>query len=247
MAELCAYLLREWENEDPRVLEAGVENLEEILDGYDLSAETTERSWSLPSLSDADVAALDRPNRAIDQTLNVGLAYASRHSVDLHGEVQIQLDQLPFEPTAATYVRRFLDPTDPSCFPSGDCSPLFTENEAQRTNPLYTVDLFFPKHFRWVAVTSGAEDTGRRAFVARSWIPELAVAADGHTEVRQSFTLAVWLGAADGGTWRLDNLYSETSLQEGVDHGFIEATIRDSMNDVFVAADEGIDEVLLGS
>ncbi len=243
LSDLSRYLFREWGNEDPAVMEAGIRNLESFVGDLDLTAGRLDRSFSVNPLEEDDALEVVRPpSSTLSGCDPVSLAFPSRHAVDDHARMHIEPDQGPFEPTAPYYTREFLESEAPSCFVDRSCETLRTFNELARENDLMVVDLLLGKEFRWVSMVDDAGDpSGRWAIVARSWMPEMAFERNGGDVLIQSYAADVWMGRPDGTTWRYQALYSETDIQGVQDsfdmRGFLSGGIEDSM----LAHDEGID------
>lgn len=233
--ELVHYIYREWENEDPRVLEAGIENLEAFLTELDPGSGLGERSFSVTPLAREDLATIERTEeRDPADTFGIAVALSSKHTVDKHALLQTDDDQLPAEPSAAQYKRHFK--TDRDCFRKQTCDVLRTENDITRQNALMYVDMKLFKHFRWVQM-----EGDRKAMVARSWTPQPYRSRDNeNTAILQSYSLDIVVPTSSGETWRIQIVYSETSGLGGND---LQAyVVTESTEDGLEAADEVIGE-----
>ncbi|MFT4625900.1 MAG: hypothetical protein ACI8PZ_004571 [Myxococcota bacterium] len=231
--ELSHYLYREWDSEDPRVMQAGVENLAAFLRKQDLSFETSvmDRSWEISSIEAADVKGVNHPSgRNLSDTIAVGVAAESAFSIDDHATVQTRTDQLPVEPSAVFYERSFPDEDEPRCFHDAECEVLGTVNDVERKNLLMAVEFLLYKNIRWVEL-----DSGERAMVSRSWLEESAEGANGKTTIWQSFSLDTWL--SDGKrTLRYQVLWSEADVA-GASDAIQLGTVKSATDDAFKAAD----------
>lgn len=237
LSELSRYLYREWGNEDPEVMAAGLRNLVPVLEGVDLTGNVLDRAWALADLSIDDVAELPtRPDRAPEDCVGVGVAYQSRWAVADHARVQVQADQRPFEPTASEHYDRFFPETDdPACFEDRSCTVLETFNEATRENILMKVTFELPKVLRWVEVEPDAW-----SFVSRSWYEQPWEGEGGNVTLYQSYSLDVWMFRPDGTTWRYQTLWSESDLGIGVSEETVIATVRNGTDQFFRGCDEAI-------
>lgn len=243
LSDISRYLIREFDNEDPRVMEAGLANLEAALSVYDLEGPRADRGFDPDDLTEEDVAAIEHPDVPVDGCVPVGLAGGSPHDVQWFGRYTEVSDQSPAEPSAASYARTFLAPEDPACFFEGDCALLNTTNDIRRANIIYTVDFELWKDFRWFDMVVDDEPTGRRALVSRSWLKDSFPGVNGQNTIVQSFTLDVFIGAEGGGTSRYHVLWSEADLATPVDESVTQGTVRLSIDQHFDAHDEAITEL----
>ena len=237
LSELSRYLYREWSNEEPEVMAAGLRNLMPLFEDVDMTGDVLDRSWALNDLDGDDVALLEtRPDRPPEDCVGVGVAYESRWSTDDHARVQVQADQRPFEPTASEHYDRFFPETDePECFADRSCEVLETFNEATRENILMKVTFELPKTLRWVEVEPDAW-----SFVSRSWYEKPWEGEGGKVILYQSYSLDVWLFRGDGATWRYQTLWSETDLGFGVGEDTVIATVRNGTDQFFRGCDDAI-------
>jgi hypothetical protein len=221
--DLSRYLYREWGDEDERVQASGLANLEAFLAGIDegkgLTKDTgiQQRSWTLPLLTEDDVADLpSRPDRSLDGMIALGVAKFTPYAIDCHALLQVQSDQLPAEGTATDYTRTFPGRTDGSCFPDQSCPVLETSNDVRRKNLLIAARFQLLKDFRWVTVDD-ADGGTHRAFYSRSWLPDSFPGEAEGDMMWQSYSIDLWTERPTGGTWRYQVLWSETDT--GVDAG----------------------------
>ena len=246
MSDLVRYLFREHGAEDPRVMEEGLGNLSALLDDVDLSADPVDRSW-VPSLLVADdVSGIERPEgRDLETLLSVSLAGSSQFGPADHALLQIQTDQLPTEPTATRYERDITEPSDPTCFASGECEFLRTVNDARRENLLMNVDFILFKDLRWSRVGTEEEFGPDRplAIAARSWFAESFSGDTGNTTLWQSYSIDLWIGDGDGATRRFQTLWSESDIID-VDEDIVRNVLRNSIDDIYAAGDEAIAALL---
>jgi len=234
--ELSTYLYREWDNEDPAVMEAGLENLRAYLDGEDLEAGILDRSWELEPISRADVADIPYPDGANPKnTLGVGVSYASAWPTEDHALLQLEKDQLPAEPSAKVYTRSFPDEDKPACFLDQSCNPLASVNDIERQNLLLSVVMVLYKDFRWVETERGP------AVAARSWLEESFEGENGSSNIVQSYSIDVWLPVGKK-TWRYQTLWSESEVAGASDAATI-GTLKSSIDRAMETADEAIEEL----
>jgi hypothetical protein len=235
--ELTRYLYREWANEDPAVMEEGVAKLEEELKAFDTSSgDYEDRAFSLTAPTREDLATVNWPQ---DQdpascTTNISVALLSKWPVTDHAKAQISPDQLDLEPTAKSYTRNFVSPTDPGCFPERGCDAFETLNNVTRKNFFIEVAFDLHKTFRWVKLPGD-----RWAMVARSWTDRVFPGSDKDTAIKQSYSLDVFMGQADGKTLRYQALYSDTKISV-TDRDLVLGTVASSTNDALENGDDVI-------
>lgn len=243
--ELCRYLFREWDNEDRRVMEAGIRSFEDAISEMDFDGDRIARSFEVPDLDEDDVAGLGIPEGA-DLPGMIGIALGRRTDWEpvWHARLATMADQAPAEPTSDEYERSFIDPEDPSCFPEQECGSLITMNRVLKANTLYTAWIDMWKNFRWFdVVDSRGRDTGRDAIVARVWIPEVAEGEAGSTFIYQTYAMDIWLDSEAEGPLRLQANWSETSLSD--DETLVRPVVRLAMDQLMEQTDVTIEELLV--
>ena len=241
--ELCRYLFREWDNEDHRVMEAGVRSFDDSIGEIDLDGDLVARSFDIPDLDEDDLAGLDIPEGAeLSAMIGVSLGRRSAWEPVWHARLATVVDQAPAEPSSSQYERSFIDPEDPSCFPEQECDSLITMNRVQKSNLLYTAWIDMWKTFRWVDVVgSNGRDTGRDAIVARVWIPEVFEGEAGNSFIYQTYAMDIWLDSEVEEPVRLQANWSETSLSN--DETVVRPVIRMAMDQLMEQTDETIGEL----
>jgi hypothetical protein len=234
LSELARYLVREFDHEDPAFLAAGASNLDVLLDGLDLDEDLFERSSVPTHLALDDVADLTRPpGTDLDDTVDVTLAYRSSYGVAEHAVFAVDGDQLSAEPSAVAYERTFLDGDD--CFASGACTRLRTVNQVSRQNMLFALDFELWKDFRRAQTEDGVD-----VLVSRAWTEEGFQAHVGTADLRQSWTLDVFIDDEVGcRRWRVN--WAETLFDPPIEDDILRNTTRSSMQDALEAADAALD------
>ncbi len=248
-SDLTRFMLRNWDHEEPEVMEGALANLEDFLADYDLLGETRDRSWIPDFLTDEDIEGFQWPDeRNLEDAIPVAIARSSVWPVADHARLQSEADQRITEPTAQQrYDRLFLDPADPSCFWDRSCDVMITSNDARRENAAMSVDFILLKDFRWARIGTPEEGEPERwAVVARSWFDESWHGEADNTHLWHSFAVEVWMGVDDETTWRMQCLWSETDVgidktEEGIEA--IRGTTRWGINGVFEAGEDAIEEL----
>ncbi len=237
--ELSRYLFREWDNEDHRVMEAGIRSFEENLGELDLDGKKVDRSFEISPLDATDTEGDDLPEDVIlENMVGVAIGAWSDWEPELHAQLATRVDQSPAEPSSDEYERTFLEPTNPACMPTADCDSLHTINRVLKSNAAYTAWIDMYKHFRWVDVVDDrGRSTGRHAMVAKVWTPEVFIGEAGNTYIYQSYAVDIWLETEDG-PMRLQANWSENSLSD--DPVLIRALVQGSLDALFEATDEYI-------
>jgi len=234
--ELTHYLYREWGNEDPDVVAVGLENLQDFFRGVELDPDehVLDRSWELTSIERKDLADVDWPDdRNPADTYGVAVARQSDWPVEAHADWQLEDDQLPAEPSAATYVRNYPDMDDPECFVDRSCDVLFTSNEIERQNLLMSLEYTLDKRMRWVELSNGDF-----AILSRAIVAESTEGKSGKSTIWQSYSMDVWLPKGKK-TDRMQVLWSEADVA-GASDAIQIGTVKSSTDDHFVATDEAI-------
>jgi len=245
LSELNRYLYREWGNEDPAVLEAGITNLDEFILSMDLEAALGDRAHAPTGLEQEDVIEIDQPpGRSLANTVNVSLAYHSPWPITGHAELIVQEDQAPAQPSAPDYSRYFLNVDDASCFVREECDVLQTSADVVRQNPLMSVQMSFFKDFRWTRTNPIEDQEAMRTILARSWMAESFESDTAGTVLWQSYAIDLWMEVADGTVHRYQVMWSETDIPGVSDPDIIRGTLRISMDDTFEAEDAVIEELL---
>jgi len=235
--DLTRFLFREWDFPDPEAMVDGLLKLEAFLAERGLENDLRRRSFDLASPTEEDLADVERPEGTDPaNTIGMSVGYESRWPLADHVRLQVEGDLMEAEPTAKKYVRRFVEPADPACFPANSCEIIRTENEITRSNPLLSVDLTLLKDFRMFVLPDG-----RKAVVARAWNPEIFVGEDPNTAIVQSYTVDLWIEQASGKTWRYQSLYSENKLDPLFsDRQLTVDTVTSSTDEMFRKTDEVI-------
>jgi hypothetical protein len=244
LSDLSRYLYREYDNEDPRVMQAGARNMFDLLATLDLTGDRSERSFEPEDLRDEDVADLTRPDRPLENCLPLGIGGTSRHRIEDHARLMIQPDQTEAEASATYYDRSFPEVADPSCFLDRECDLLVTVNDAERQNALLTVRFILFKNFRWVEILDADGDHERWAIVARSWFEQEWEGEQGENALLQSYASDLWFEDDAGAVWRYQTLWSESRTTPQADDAIVLGILRSSIDGSFGRADDAIDGLL---
>ncbi len=238
--ELSAYLFRNFETDEEGVLEAGMGNLLEFFADVDLDVAYQDRSFATSPLSEDDIHGIVHADRDPALQEPVAMAIDSEHAPEGHATAIIQPDQTPMEPASPNYyVREYLDPTDPSCFPDRGCAAVDTMNDIKKENLVMHAQYFMHKDFRWVEMREAG--SGEWALIGRAWCEEPTVGDAGAITIHQSYSLDAFVREDDGTVIRYMSLWTETEI-DGVDDSVIEATTRMGMNDMFEATEDWVAE-----
>jgi hypothetical protein len=242
LSELSTYLFRNFENEDPDVLTAGMNNLAVHFAKVDLDDDWEDLAYTVADLDEDDVADVERPDRDPELCLPVGLVAPSSHKPARHAKVIILADQTPVEPNSPnTYNRSFIEPARPDGFPGRDFELLRSDNEIVKENVLMTIPYTMRKDFRWVDLT--LDDEEGQGILARSWCEDEAHAIDGDTIIHQTFSIDVFLPWGKGGRegLRYMALWSDSEVPN-VGEDLLQYTLKGGMHDIFVATEAWLDE-----
>ncbi len=238
LGALSRYLFQHFD--DVETTADGLLNLEDLLLAAEVEPTTPvdDRVWTLPAMDIHDVSLLPkRPPRDPAGVLGLGSAFVSAWSASCHAQVHVAEDQLPVEPNAVTYVRRFPFDDDPSCFPERRCEQVHAVSEVTRSNIVLTLDFELHKTYRWTDVTD-TDGAVRAAIVARSWSEESFEGRGG--TLWQSYATDIWLPRPDGGTWRYQAHWSETEINGLGDTSDIQLNLNRKATEEAMVATESV-------
>ncbi len=216
LSELSAYLFSNWETEEQGVLEVGMYNLQQFFADMDLEQGYSDLSYQIENLTEDQLVEVNPPEGTDPgDCLGVGLVAGSAFSPDDHTQAIIQPDQTEMEPNSRDkYDRIFLDPEDPSCFPTRGCLVLRTNNDLIKDNAFMTIPYEMIKDFRWVELDElGEPGSGEWGVLARTWIEERGVGDSGNNTIEQSYSIDVFLPGVHGGwaAYRYMGLWSQST------------------------------------
>ena len=214
--ELTVYLFRNWEAEETGALEVGMFNLQAFFASLELDVDYKDRSYQIENLSTDDLVGVTPPDGANPgDCYGVGLVAGSAFTPEQNSQAIVLDDQTPVEPFAPDqYDRIFLEPIDPSCFPTRDCLVLRTNNDIVKKNLLMEIPYEMIKDYRWVELSEdGLAGTGVWGILARTWLEERGVGEDGNNTIEQSYSIDVFLPGAHGNwqAYRYLGLWNETT------------------------------------
>ena len=235
--DVNAYLFRNWDTVEDNVLEPGLAELIEMLDDFDIDAEDYKDRCYVPEpLTEDDLADITHPGRDPSDVIPVALVMASAfRPVDQATDVIIMPDQRPVEPHSPEhYDRFFVDPTDPSCFPTADCRKLITDNSIIKDYLLLEMYYEMPKVFRWIEI--GETGSGEWAILARCWQEDSFETDGGALQLNQSYCIDVHFPRGSGGA-RYMVTWPETVI-DGVEDELVYETTIMGMNDILVTTEE---------
>jgi hypothetical protein len=246
--ELSAYLFSNWETAEEGVLEVGMFNMQQHFAALDLDVDYQDRSYQLTNLTGDEIDGVSAPEGSDPaDCLGVGLVTGSAFAPEEHAVAIIQADQTAIEPNSRDkYDRIFLDPTDPTCFPSRDCAVLRTNNDLIKKNALMEIPYEMIKDFRWVELSEDGEPgTDSWGILARTWIEEAGIGESGNNTIEQSYSIDVFLPGAHGGfgAYRYMGLWSESTGTVDDPETIMNVTIW-GMDDLFDETEKWLEENL---
>ncbi len=240
LSELSTWLFQNFETEEPEQLAVGLGNLLDVFEAQDIDADFGDQAWELARLDEDAVADVDHPDRDPAAALPVGLVARSAFPPADHARVVVLEDQTAVEPSSPDlYLRTFLEPSDPSCFPLGDCSMLRTDNDIEKSNLLMSIRYTKRKDFRWCDIHR--DDGQLEAILSRSWFEEEAWGDAQATAILQSYSLDVMLADGSGGGLRYLTLWTEADMYGAGDDVILDM-MRDGIEDVLVATESWIED-----
>jgi len=239
--ELSAYLFRNYEAEDDRVLPLGLANLYEFFEDVDLDVKYGDRSYSLTPLTEDDID-VPHPDRDLSLAMPIAQVVASEFTPEEHATVMVLEDQTMVEPASPEqYTREFLDPEDPTCFLTRDCPVIRTLCDIRKQNAIMDLPYLMHKDFQWVEMCEpGSEEW---AILARAWVEDHVEGSGGDVHMHQSFSIDVFLRDGDDGVIRYLALWTEVEIP-GVGDSSIAGTTKYGMHKMFKATDDYLEDNL---
>ncbi|MFH1467104.1 MAG: hypothetical protein ABIO70_22160 [Pseudomonadota bacterium] len=235
LSELSSWLFFSFESEDPDLLTAGLGNLRDVFLAAGVDSDFEDQAWALTSLTAADVADVEHPDRDVGAALPVGLVFASAFAAADQARVVVLPDQTPVEPSSpGLYDRTFLEPEQPACFPPARCDLLRTDNLVRKENAFMSITYTKRKDFRWCEVRT--EDGVESGILARSWMPAEALGEAEATAIYQSYSLDVFLPGDDGGSLRYIAMWTEAEMY-GLGGDVVVNIMRDGIEEVMLATE----------
>lgn len=235
--DISHYLWLEWDNEDPAVLVAGIANLETWAATVPVDSDNwADRAFVIDPLPTEDANAEGLTNHGLDpaDASGMGEAYLSMHPPTDHAALFGLEDQRPLEPASPNSYVRTITEGDAATFATGDSEVLVSSNAINRENFLFNVDYVLMKAWRWVTL-----DDGRTAVVSRSWAPDSGPVNDDGEQIRQAYSLELWIDHEGGTSLRWLVTWQDAEL--GIEQDTLNSLVGGSMNDAFEAQEEYLD------
>ena len=179
IGELGAFLFKNFENEDPTEMAAGLIELRAFLQSQDVTAEDPfARALSMPVLQGEDLGSLSIPDGAdAEKQVNVALPGLSRHTPEGSKVLHVEPNQVCIESDTTLYAsREVLSGGD--CWVDGGCDSLQTKTAVYKRNFLAEVWYDQFKDYRVYTLTEEDEST-TEVVVGRAWIDQVFPAVGG--------------------------------------------------------------------
>lgn len=223
-------------HDDPELLAEGMANLGTWLETTGRTEAATE-GYRVTPLAPEDVAALDRPDRALQDASGVAVAAVSVHPLEPHAEITTLPDQLYNNPGGYDRYDRAVVEGDPEAFVTCD-SDLDTINDIDKTTVGVRIPYVLHKDFHWVHL-----DERRSAFVGRSHIAESSCSDNERNCLYQSYSVDIWYRHGTGDTVRMTSTWNEiTSVADAfLSEDQQVAVAVDGMLDIFENTDLYLD------
>jgi hypothetical protein len=198
--------------------------------------------FSLPALTEDDIASVDHPDRDPAAALGAVADAVSVHSLDQHAAFVLLADQSVVNPDDYTkYDRTF--PEGGECFDGQGCDLLRTWNDIIKNAAFnVTIPYQYEKDYRWVQYET-AEGDARTAMVAQGSVPIESFGDDGTNGILQSYTLDVFLGQPDGGIHRVQAQWTELALALDPGADYLTQEAIDGLQGVFADTDTAIESI----
>lgn len=188
--ELCGYLFEHaGDDDDTLALEAGAINLDAWLD---VNIESTAEGYSVNTLSDESVNALNDGERSLDGVKGAAVGHTSEHAISDLVSSLVGDDMMAIYPdNYETFSRTFDD--DPACFLAGECAALQAETFSTIDYSVVTVEVDSMVQYRWVETA----DYGRVA-IERTWMRTPAIVSLDFLAVNQQYYVWMFIPGVDG-------------------------------------------------
>lgn len=234
--DLSLFFFEEWDNPDPAVLTAGVDNLYAFLDTLDLDVDAGDRSFVVGGTTREEVA--DDVLHSLDpqETVGVGLFLKTTHSIEDYLVITAFEDQTPLEPSSPDIYTREFTLGDVDCFSSGDCETMEALNDIERRNFLYTLRYDLLKRWRWADSSDG-----RRALLARSTNLD-SVDNGANISLLQGYSIDLYLPDGDS-CIRYQVAWQQTEIP-GIDDEDMIGAVANGIDDLLSFQDEWLGENL---
>jgi hypothetical protein len=188
--ELCGYLFEHANDDDDTLaLEAGAINLDAWLD---VNIDATIEGYSVNTLSDDSVNALNDGERSLDGVKGAAVGHTSEYAITDLVSALVGDDMMAIYPdNYETFSRTFDD--DPACFLAGDCVALQAETFSTIDYSVVTVEVDSMVQYRWVETA----DYGRVA-IERTWMRTPATVSLDFLSVDQQYYVWMFIPGVDG-------------------------------------------------
>ena len=235
-------LYRDWGDSDANPMQSVAAALDAQLAKLNFDGGTGGRSFRFTPLNRSDLVDVSWPmDKDPHNAIGACVARRSGWPIDDQARFVLSPDQAAAEPTAKSYTRTFVDPTDPSCFVGQGCPVLLTDNQITRDTPVLTVSFLLHKNLRWVRL-----DGDRWAIAARSFTDQPYPGAKAGTGIEQSYSIDVFLGQADGRTVRYQCSWAQTDVGFALDDDLALSVLVGGVDDAMAATDTAIGKQLHG-
>jgi len=236
LGDLTTYLFANFDDPDPRVMEAGMANiltyLEDFESGADLAVDSaaTARSWTIPPLEEADWGGADHVEDVDPMSLYaVSVAVRSAYTGADHAPLIGLVDQTPLEAaSSARYDRTFLD--DFEEWRAAREGALRTSNEIDRDNILLTLTYQCSKDYRWVEMPDGSAATVGRSWISESFVNEDGAGGSGEDVMDFFSNLEVTLPSGDT-TLRYNAVWGHVDFVPSIDQTVLLNTVRNGIQE----------------
>ncbi|MCB9682880.1 MAG: hypothetical protein H6733_15540 [Alphaproteobacteria bacterium] len=232
--------------------------------------DVSKRSAAPNRLAADDVVDLVPQPAGVDpaEALAVTVTRLSPYPVTEHARIPPIVDQAVegLEPTSPNhYIRTVLEGAD--CWAEQGCEWLRTYQDLQKNYTIVPpIDYHFFKDFRWVDLNEGTGDDPRWGYLAIIWNDDVYSSENGKNTLWQAWGIEVWFprdgggflwadsetpapdgayvdsASDDGGTLRMQTMWTQTELQIAVDEGTEVGTLRWGIDRNFAAHDAWLEE-----
>ncbi|MBJ94582.1 MAG: hypothetical protein CMP23_08910 [Rickettsiales bacterium] len=229
--DLVSWLYSHHRDEDPAAMAAGIDRLDEWLEGH--LEEVLEEDWQVTPLSEETVDAVDAVNRTTEDMVALAVFTESNHNLDdaAYAMIGAEIDAV-FPDGYSEYLREW--GSDPDCFLSKECERAEAYENYTASFPfnLYTTSEL-QNEYMWV------QGSRRRAMVQRNWLLTPPETNSPLLEVDEMFHLNLFI-ESDRGFVRLQSAWMIVT-QDAVNATTAIRMVGDNYRDGSETLDEWLD------
>lgn len=185
--DLLLFLTTHFDDTDPAELDAGLVKMNDLLGGYDLQGDISDRAFTVAALDEGSLGGMPaHAGYSAAEQIPVGVATLSVHDLESQLKTVAETNQVCIESATTKYYSRTFD-TDLDCFMDHSCDRVLTSNEVRKESPLGNVWYDLKKDYRWMTLENGDD-----VMIARTWAPDAYPTDGGGGSFDQTYILDVF-------------------------------------------------------